>query len=94
MSISTCPKCGHECPNDVLRCPNCGARIRRFIFKVRPIKPFEGPNDAGEQLSRLAKTGALFLVVMMLAIMLMLFMRDRSVGPQPPRASPPAAGFP
>ena len=76
MSLSTCPKCGHECPNDVLRCPNCGARLRRFIFRVKPIEPVGNLSDAGEQFSRLAKTGALFLVVMMMVLMFVLFCRS------------------
>ena len=65
-ALKPCPSCGHMCPDDVVRCPNCDAQVRRFVFKATPIVP--GGGDPKIVMPRVA------LIVVIGAIVVLLFM--------------------
>jgi hypothetical protein len=66
-ALKPCPKCGQMCPEDVLRCPNCDASLRRFAFKLTPIVP--GGGDPTVEIPRIA----LLLVIGVVLVLLFMF---------------------
>jgi hypothetical protein len=65
MTLRPCTKCGHQCPDDVLRCPGCGARLRWVIFRTAPVTP--PPLGAvADQASQVARLVILLIIGMAL----------------------------
>jgi uncharacterized membrane protein YvbJ len=67
MALSPCPKCGQQCPDDVLRCPSCGARVRWGYFKVSRL-PSPQLDDMSDQVSEFARTVIVFILGMVIVM--------------------------